>query len=162
MASRFYTVTFKDIAVTAVQDLIEVLAPADATVIIHRWTVTQDTELGDAQEEQLTLTTNRGVGSVTSGSGGSTVTAQPVSDGDPAFGGTVERNNTTIMAVGSGTLETDLEVLNWNVRAPFDKVYLPDERPMISPNNRWTLELESAPADSITMSFSLVLEECGG
>lgn len=159
---RFYTATFKDIAITAVQDLIEIAGPTDAVTIVHRWTLTQDTELSDAAEEQLTLTTNRGVGSVTSGSGGATVTPQPVSDGDPAYGGTVERNNTTIMVVGSGTLETDLEVLNWNVRMPFDRVYLPDERPIISPGNRWTLELETAPADSVTCSLTLLLEESGG
>src|SRR5262245_26160816 len=102
---RRYTVSFKAVAVTAQQDFFEVLSPTDAVVIIHGWELSQSTEVGDAQEEQLQLTTNRGVGSVTSGSGGSTATAQPIEDGDAAFGGTVEVNNTTKMAAGTGTLE---------------------------------------------------------
>ena len=159
---RMYTGTFKDIAVTAAQDLFELAAPADAILVVHAWVLTQDTETGDAAEEMLTLTTNRGVGSVTSGSGGATVTTQPVEDGDPATGGVVERNNTTIMAVGTGTLETDPEVHNWNVRIPYQWVYPPELRPIVSPSNRWTLELETAPADSVTMSGTVWFEEIGG
>jgi hypothetical protein len=161
-AGRVYTATFKAVAVTAQQDFFEIAAPADAAVEIISWSLSQSTEVGDAQEEQLTVTTNRGVGTVTSGSGGTTQTPQPVSDGDPAFGGTVEANNTTKMVVGSGTLETDLEVFNWNVRVQMDKIYTPEDRPMISPSNRWTLELETTPADSITISGTVVFREIGG
>src|SRR5690348_7903210 len=113
MPGRMYTAVFKDIAVTAAQDLFEVAGPSDAVTIIHRVLLTQSSETGDAQEEMLRLTTNRGVGAVTSGSGGGTVTPQPVSDGDAAYGGTVERNNTTIMATGSGAVEADLEAFAW-------------------------------------------------
>ena len=158
---RKYVAIFKGIAVTATQDLFEILCPTDAITIIHEWEVGQTTELADAAEEQLLLTTNRGVGSVTSGSGGATVTPQPVEDGDQAYGGTVERNNTTIMAVGSGTLE-ELETYTWNIRQSLRQVYTPETRPVISPGNRWTLESESTPADSITMSGRIVFEEIGG
>jgi len=159
---RMYTGTFKAITVTAAQDFFELLAPTDSVVVIHEWTVSQKTEIGDAQEEMLTLTTNRGVGAVTSGSGGGTITTQPVADGDVAFGGTLERNNTTIMVVGSGTLETDLEVHNWNVRVPYTRTYTPETRPCISPGNRWTLELESTPADTMDISGTITFEEIGG
>lgn len=161
MPGRMYTAVFKDIAVTAVQDLFEVAGASDAVTVVHRVMLTQSTETGDAAEEMLRLTTNRGVGSVTSGSGGASVTPQPVSDGDSAFGGTAERNNTTAMAAGSGSLE-ELESFAWNVRVPFDLIWLPEFRPVISPGNRWTLELESAPADSVTMSGTLWFEEIGG
>lgn len=159
---RIHTGTFKSIAVTAAQDFFEIAAPTDAIVVIHDWTLSQSTEIGDAMEEMLVLTTNRGVGTVTSGSGGASVTPQPIQDGDAAFGGTVERNNTTIMAVGTGTLETDLEVHCWNVRVPYQKIYTPETRPVISPGNRWTLELESTPTDSITISGTITFEEVGG
>lgn len=159
---RMYTAAFKDTAVTAVQDLLEIAAPADAVVVIHSWFLVQKTEVGDTAEEMLLLTCNRGVGTVTSGSGGATVTPHPIADGDPAFGGVVERNNTTAMVVGTGTLETDLEVHAWNVRVPYQRIYTPEERPVISPSNRWTLELETAPADSITMSGFVTFEEIGG
>lgn len=161
MPGRMYTAVFKDIAVTAVQDFFELAGPSDAVTVIHRVMLTQSTETGDAQEEMLRLTTNRGAGAVTSGSGGGTVTPQPVGDGDPAYGGTVERNNTTVMAAGSGSLE-ELEAFAWNIRMPFDLIWLPEFRPVISPGNRWTLELESAPADSVTVSGTLWFEEIGG
>lgn len=158
---RFYTATFKSIAVTAAQDLFEIAAPSDAVVVIHEWGLFQTTELGDAAEEQLLLTTNRGVGTVTSGSGGAAVTPQQIEDGDSAFGGTVERNNTTVMAAGTGSLE-ELEIFGWNIRVPLQRIYTPETRPVISPGNRWTLELESVPADSITMHGFVTFEEIGG
>jgi len=161
MPGRMYTAVFKDVAVTAAQDFIEIAGPADAVTLIHRVMLTQSTETGDAAEEMLKLTTNRGVGAVTSGSGGASVTAQAVSDGDPAYGGTIERNNTTVMAAGSGTLE-ELEAFAWNIRVPFDLIWLPEFRPAISPGNRWTLELESAPGDSVTVSGTVWFEEIGG
>lgn len=155
---RMYTAVFKDIAVSAAQDLFEVLAATGKPVVVHGFLLGQTSELADAAEEQLRLTTNRGVGSVTSGSGGAAVTAQPVDDADTAFAGTIERNNTTIMAVGTGSLE-ELEAHVWNIRAPYMHWYTPETRPKIAPGNRWTLELESTPADSITMSGTLWLEE---
>ena len=159
---RMYTAVFKAVAVTAQQDLFEILSAADSVTVIHDWTISQSTDVKDAEEEMLTLTTNRGVGTVTSGTGGSTATVNQISDGDAAFGGTIEVNNTTKMVVGTGTLETDLEVHNWNVRIPYQKIYTPETRPVISPSNRWTLELETTPADSITISGTITVEEIGG
>lgn len=158
---RRYTVLFSAVAVTVQQDFFEIVAPADAVVTIHDIDLSQTTELGDAAEEQLGLVLKRGVGAVTSGSGGTTPTPQPVEDGDPAFGGTTEANNTTKMVVGSGTLET-LESWSWNIRIPFQKVFTPETRPIISPSNRATLELTNTPNDSITISGSITFEETGG
>lgn len=121
----------------------------------------QTSDVGDAAEEILRLEIVRGVGTVTSGSGGSTPTAQAREDGDTAFGGTVEANNTTRMATGTGTLET-LEQYGWNIRMPMEKIYTPECRPVISPSNRWTLALPAAPADSITVSGNITFEEIGG
>lgn len=158
---RMYTAQFSAVAVTAAQDLFEIAAPADAVVVIHEWGIFQTSDVGDAQEEILRLETTRGVGAVTSGTGGTAPTAQPIQDGDAAFGGTVEVNNTTRMAAGSGTLET-LAQHGWNVRVPFEKIYTPQQMPVISPSNRWTLALPGAPLDSLTVSGYVVFEEIGG
>ena len=158
---RLYTAVFKAIAVTAAQDFFEITAPSDSVVVVHEWGMFQTTELGDAAEEQLQITTNRGTNLTTSGSGGASVTPAPISVGDAAFGGTVERNNTTIMAVGTGSL-TELEAMAWNIRVPFQRIYTPETRPIISPGYRWTLEMESTPADSITISGYIIFEEVGG
>lgn len=159
---RLYTAVFKSITVTAVQDLFEITSPADAVTIIHEWGLFQTTEKGDAAEDQLLLTTNRGSSGTTSGSGGATVTPAPISVGDAAYGGTVERNNTTIMSAGT---ITELEVFAWNVRVPMQRIYTPETRPIISPSLRWTLELESAPSvgnSSIAMHGYVIFEEIGG
>lgn len=157
MPGKFYTASFKDIAVTAAQDLFEITAPSGAAVIIHGWSVSQKSEVADAAEEGLTLVTNRGVGSTTSGNGTS-VTPQPTDDDTAAAAATVERNATTVMAAGSGSIE-ELEVHAWNIRAPFIMFYPPELRPKVKASARWTLELETAPADSITMSGTLYFEE---
>jgi hypothetical protein len=158
---RQYTAQFSAVAVTAAQDFFEITAPSGGVVFVHNWTVFQTTDVGDAAEEILRVETVRGVGSTTSGSGGSTATAQPVSDGDAAFGGTVEANNTTRLAAGTGSLET-LEQYGWNVRAPLSWIYTPETRPCILPSARWTLSLPSAPADSLTVSGTVTFEVVGG
>ena len=158
---RLYTSVLKASAQTAQIDFQEILSPTDAVTIIYDWELCNGTEVGDAQEEQLLVTENRGVGAVTSGSGGSTLTPQPKEDGTPAYGGTVEGGNTTKMAAGSGTLE-ELDAYTWNVRVPLTRIYTPETRPVISPGNRWTLELETTPADSITFTCKVTFEELGG
>lgn len=158
--ARMYSAVFKAVAITAAQDLFEILAATGKGIYIHGFAIGQSTEEGDAQSEMLQLTTNRGVGAVTSGSGGSTATPQAVQDADSNSGATVEINNTTRMVVGSGTLE-ELEAHCWNVQIPYIFWYTPETRPYITPGNRWTLELEDAPADSITASGTVWFEEQG-
>lgn len=157
---RMYVANFTGTAFTAAFDAFEILAPSAKVVKIHGWELFQTTELGDAAEEILRIETTRGVGSVTSGSGGATPTAQPIDNGDGAFGGTVESNNTTRMAAGTGSLEV-LTQHGWNVRVPLMRIYTPEERPVITPGERWTLGCASTPADSITVGGTVTFEEIG-
>jgi hypothetical protein len=161
MGDVTHTFGFKAVAVTAVQDFFEVLSSASAVTIVHGFSLYQTTDVADAAEEILRLTTNRGSGSVTSGSGGSTATAMLRTRANTAFGGTVEVNNTTVLAVGSGTLTNDMEHIGWNIRIPLNFWWTPETRPIILPSERWTLELEAAPADSITASGTIYLEQIG-
>ena len=158
---RLYVTKFTDVAVTAAQDLFEIAAPSTGVVIVHEWEVSQNSDTGDSEEELLRLEEVRGDGSVTSGSGGSTHTPQPIDNGDGAAGSTVEVNNTTRMVVGSGTLD-ELAQYGWNVRMPYTKVYTPETRPTVAPSDRWTLALDDTPADSLTMSGYVLFEEIGG
>lgn len=154
---RIYTATFADVAVTAQQDLFELVAPSDAIVLIHQLEISQLLDVGDSQEEMLSIRLKSG--STTSGSGGSTVTPVPISAGDPAFGGTCEANNTTKASLG--TIVTHY-VWAWNVRMDFNKLWVPELRPILSPLRRLTVELATTPADSLTMSGVLTFEEVGG
>lgn len=138
----------------------EILAPSDSIVVVHSVRAWQTTELGDAAEEILALTFTRGIGSVTSGSGGATPDVHPIDDGDAAFGGTVECRNTTVLAAGSGTLEV-MDRDGWNVRVPYVRIYTPEERPIIGPSEYWEFQI-AAPADSTTIGVSVTFEEWGG
>lgn len=154
---RIYTATFGATAVAAVQDLFELVAPADAIVKIHRLHLSQTTDVGDAAEEilQVQLTS----GHTSSGSGGGAVTPVPKELGDAAFGGTCEANNTT--QASAGTIVTHYN-WSWNIRGPLEIVFTPEEAPILSPSRRACIELPAAPADSITCNGTLVFEEIGG
>ena len=156
--ARQYSAVFSGVAVTAQQDLFEILAATGKRIRILGWCLSQVSEVGDAQEEGLAILIKRGAGSVTSGSGGSTATPAPQDVDDTASGATVEINNTTKMATGSGTITT-LESYNWNERVPFPMIYPPEMRPRIKPGDRLTFELATTPADSITMSMVIWFEE---
>jgi hypothetical protein len=93
-----YSATFEEVAVSVVQDLFELNAPADAVVVVHGLEISQSS---DTDSEQLNLLIHRGS---TSGSGGSTPTASPLEVGDAAFGGTVEANNTSQSTEGRCSL----------------------------------------------------------
>ncbi len=154
---RIYTSQFQ-VAVAAPQDLFDILGDTDSAVLIHEIHFGQDTDVKDAEEELLSILIKRGVGS-TVGSGGTTPPMEPRLDGDAAAGSVVRANDTTIMSVG--TIET-LYALVWNVRVPLEKIWTPETRPMVSPGDRMTFELESTPADTFDMRGTLVFEEIGG
>lgn len=151
---RIYTATFEQIAVTAIQDLFELVAPSDAIVKIHGFEFSQSTDAGDSESEQLTILEHRGTAT---GSGGASVTPSPLNVGDAAFGGTVEANNTTQSVEG-----TILGSYDFNVMAGIEKIYTPETMPVISPSGLYILELQVAPADSITMDGKITFEEIGG
>lgn len=159
--SGTFTAIIEPTAVTTAVDIFEIAAPATGIVMILEWNLYQTTELGDAAEEVLDLEEVRGDGTVTSGSGGSTVTPQPIDNGSGAAGSTVESLNTTRMAVGTGVLDI-LKKYGWNVRIPSDRIYIPEVRPIIAPSDRWTLSLNTAPADSVTIGGSVTFVELGG
>ena len=158
---RMYRARTSGVTLNEIRDVWEVVAPTDGIVVIHKVVMCQLSDVGDAQEEQLLVEVVRGVGTVTSGSGGSTPTPEPILIGDALFGGTTEANNTTRMAVGTGSLDT-MDSMSWNIRDRFELLYLPEERPIIAPGDRWTIALPAAPADSFTgFGSSIVFEEIG-
>lgn len=154
---RLYTATFSGVSVSAQQDFFELVAPADAIVVVHQLEITQSSEVGDAAEEGLALLVKSGA--TVSGSGGSTVTPAPNELGDAAFGGTCEANNTT--KANTGTIVTHY-AWAWNVRAEFVRIFTPETRLVLSPSRRLTIELATTPADALTVSGTLVFEEIGG
>jgi len=156
---RKYSVTWSS-AVTAQQDFFEILAATGKPVILHQVELEQSTEVGDAMEEGLVIRMVRGVGTVTSGSGGTAGTSHQLDNGDANSSATVEINNTTKMVVGTGTLEP-LANWAWNVRVPFCKIFTPELRPIVTPGDRLTIELATTPGDTTTISANIYYEEIG-
>lgn len=147
---RFYTVQFSAVALTAAADLFEITCAAERPVRIWHWNIFQTTDVGDAAEEVLSLTIERGV---TAGTGGSSVTPVAV-DRETSADSTANRTVTTAHTGG-----TVLYRRGWNIRIPDDHWFTPETAPTIdSATDPVTLTM-SAPADSITVSGSLLFEE---
>lgn len=154
---RVYTVGFDNVSVSAIQDLFE-LTPADDKPIKLRGLVISQTgvgDIGDAAEEFLPIKISRGF--TTSGSGGSAPTPQALDSAGAAAGFTAEVNNTTVANTGT---ETVLHYDNFNVRAGYMIWFPQDCEPKASQaNTTMTVRLTRAPADAITLSGTLYVEE---
>lgn len=153
---RVYTVSFTSVAVTAQQDFFEIVAAAGRPFRVLSLSLSQSTEVGDAAEEALSVIIKSGQS--TSGSGGSAPTPVPTNATDAAAGFTAETNNTT--KASTGTIVTHYPE-NWNIRQPFNLIF-PDRMQLeIAGGRRMTVELATTPADSITISGSMAIEELG-
>lgn len=147
---RMYTVVADAVSETTAQDLIRISAPADASVIVHKVVVSQES-LTDS--EALAVQLQR---SSTDGTG-SSLTPEQTASGDPAFGGT---------AIGTITADTTLSDLMyreaWNVLAPFVWHPTPEERVTVSPSARFVVRLDVAPSGATLLTTTVYLEEVGG
>lgn len=153
---RMYTAQVNGVSASAAQDVFELLATATQLIIIHSIFIGQESDEGDAQAELLGVLIKRASGSYTSGSGGSTPTAVPHRFSDTAFGGTVEANNTTQAAAGSGALTT-ISAETWNVQAGWYYTPTPEERIVLNPSQALVVSIP-APADAITLSARITFE----
>jgi len=153
---RIYTAQFNGVGATVTQDIFEIVADTASIVKIHEIGVSQLSDVGDAEEEMLLLLLKSG--QTTSGAGGSVVTPVPQLFGDSAFSGSAESNNTTKASLG--TIVTHY-AWDWNIRMAFVQIFTPETMPVLSPGRRMTVELETAPADAVTLSGYIVFEEIG-
>jgi hypothetical protein len=153
---RLYTIHLAPAAATVALDLVEITPADDIPVLIHGFRVWQTSDTGDAQEEIITLSWIRG--HTTSGSGGNTgVTPAPKNHRDAAASMTVETANTT--AASAGTTTTPYAT-GWNVRAPLEVVFTPEQRIRADQGNTTLiLRMGAAPADSLTIGCSVDVEE---
>jgi len=133
-------------AFTAQIDIFELLAGTAKPLILLGFEIGQTTELGDAQEEVLTLILKRVTGSPTSGSGGGTGTFVPTAPNDAAAAATLETGNTTKLTGGTSV---ELGRIPWQVRVPYLYMEPPEMRDVLDAGTRFVLELATTPADSI-------------
>lgn len=147
---RCYAVSFAATAETVAVDFFELIAGANCGIGLVALDIGQTTELGDAQEEQLSWYIKRASGSYTSGSGGnSSVARPPVRSGDAAATFTAETLNTTQIAVGSGTLTT-VHQGSYNIRSGLPPIWIPETVITAKASEALAIGLAAAPADSVT------------
>jgi hypothetical protein len=157
MSGRTYAIHFANVAVTAVQDLLEINAASNKPIELVSLCLGQSSDAGDAQDEMLRIEIGRG--NTTSGSGGGTVTPSPMNPDDAAAGFTAETNNTTQATGGTRAI---LHADTFNVRAGYQFMWPLDSRPQAksdSGKNALCIALPGAPADSLTMSGCAVVRE---
>ena len=149
-----YSAVFQAVAVTAAQDLLSLLTTAACPIKIHYFSCGQGTDVGDAAEEILRIRIQRGMTTV--GSGGSTPNEVPLLRGGRTALADARANDTT--AASGGTIEQVWEE-NWNVRTTYIYMPTPEMRPDCGVSMRIAFNLVGAPADSLTMSGTIVWEE---
>lgn len=152
-----YGVEFEDVAVSAAQDLFEFAAAAGAGIQLVELHLVQSTETAESEEEILRPTIKRVTGSPTSGSGGTSPGEQPLKQNAPAALFTAEANNTTQI---SGGTEVIVRPLGFQVRMG-EVIYTfpPEIQVGCDAGDHLVVALDSAPADSVTMSgYATVLE----
>ncbi len=159
MTGRIYSSIFDGVAITVAQDLFELTPGASAVIELLSVHLSQETEIGDAEEEMLTISIEGHSGAITSGSGGSTPAVVPTHLGDAASVTVVEANNTT--EITNGTKVTHA-IYNWNIRVPLDIIWIPETRIWVSPTDALTVTLLTIPTDSITLGGTIYFREVGG
>lgn len=149
-----FTSRFDAVSVTAVQDLLSIVAGAARAVKIHEIGFSQATKLSDANESEVLLIMRSG--QTTAGSVGTAPAMVPLDFGDAAATATVRANDTT--QANTGTIVQHYSWY-WNVRAPFQYIWTPESRPTLRVSRRATFELKTTI--TMTMAGYIVFEEIG-
>jgi hypothetical protein len=141
---REYSAPISIATVSAQVDIFELLSVARPFALLG-FSLSQTSEVGDTQEEQLELVLKYITGAPTSGSGGGTSTFRPKLPLDVAAATTIETGNTTKLTGGTSV---ELDRFAWNVRqeypwTPYGKV------PVCAADEQLVLELVTTPADAI-------------
>lgn len=150
-----FAATFAAVAVSAAQDVFELVAHSSSRVEICEIDLGQYSDAGDAQDELLSIQIIRGF--TTSGSGGSAVTPTNFAPWSRAAVTTVERNNTTVAQNGTGAI---LHATSFNVRAGWYYRPPPGERIYLDAGQRLVVRT-TAPADEITLNGTIKFRELG-
>lgn len=148
---RIFSGHFDAVGVTAAQDLFELGAPAGGIVEVMGVLISQYSDAGDSESEQLSILFHRGTAT---GSGGSTVTPVALDGSGDSFTGTLEANNTT-QSVEANVLLADA----FNVMAGYQWMPPPELYIVVPPSGLFIVELTAAPADSLTMNGTIFFRE---
>jgi len=158
---RLYSVPFSAQSVTTAggdRDLWYIAPADDKHVVIVGWEFSQYSDVGEAQEEILSLALIKGHSTV--GSGGTAVTAADPYRSGANWSATVRHNDTTIASAGTAVT---IMALAANVRQAPNPYFLPERLwvPITQADNSVVLRLLAGPADDLTANGTLWFLERG-
>lgn len=157
---RKYTIPIPRTAVsTGPIDLIQLVVPSNKVMILRQGRITQSSDAGDAESEQIQITPYRGIGA-TIGSAGAAAVLRLHDPGDAAAAITATVFNTTVAIAGAGTL-LDLFNEDENIHNGWYHAPPPDERYLFGGTDILVVRLEAAPDDPLTIGGFVVVEELG-
>jgi len=148
---RKYTVSFTDVPVSSIQDLFQ-LEAITVPVVIHAIFLSQNSDEGDANAENLTLKFNRVTDAVPD-----VASEVKLDQRDSAALAYLSINVETPLTTGLETIHSEC----WNIAIPFIWMPPPELRITVSPSDAFVLNLPTAPIDSVTMSGVMYFEEIG-
>lgn len=157
---RMYTVSYTGTLTTAggSSDLFTLLPGDDKPIRLRGLLMGQTSEVADAAEESIRLSTYHMGATVTNGSGGSAPTPQPVDPSSAAAGFTARVNDATV-ATTSGTL-TVLEEWAWNLRMSPMERFWPEEYAMLARQGAaLVIRCQTAVADDVEINITAYVEE---
>ena len=159
--SRKYSIPYSGTVTNAGgdTDLIEVLPGDDKPIKLRGFIIGQTSEVADAAEEGVRISIIRLPATVTSGSGGSSVTPAPMDSADTAAGCTAEANNTTV-ATTSSTAVT-LAEFAWNIRSSPLELWWPDDQFAfkVKQGEGLIIRLQTTVADDVSATWTAYIEE---
>lgn len=153
-----YSASIAAVSVSAIQDFFYLKAGATWPLLIHQLNITQtgNSDVGDAQEENLRWQIK--IGATTAGSGGSSVTPR---NGRGNTSNTTARANDTTQATGGTALtvwEDAFNIRSGLIWIPTPKV---QELCVVPAATVLQVALPAALADAVTFSGTIVFEELG-
>lgn len=145
-----YSLSFTEVAVTAQQDLFQ-LEATTRPITIYGVTLSQSSDVGDSASEGLSILVREVTDAVTDDGG-----EQALDRNNPGtFSGACAINETTELTTGAATLHSEV----WGILNPFIYLPIPELRIHVDVGNAVVVNLNTTPADSITMSGTIYFEE---
>jgi hypothetical protein len=155
---RVYSATFKNVTISAAQDLVAAKGSTGKTCKVRRiWVQMNDTTLQTAQGLRLNL--KYASATITLGSGGSAPTPRPVDAGDAAASFTCRVNDTT-PSTTSGSF-VDIMPTGGHNYGGLDYTYPKGEEPVFGLNEGVVFELLSTVSGTAAFSGGMTVEETG-
>lgn len=146
---RMYSVSFQDVSVAPAQDFFQIEANT-IPVTIHAIYLSQNSDVGDAAAELLTIRIRRATDALVN------VTAEVQLDKDDAAAlADLNVNDLTALVTGAETLHAE----TWNIANTWIYLPPPELRIKVPVLEVVTVNLPTAPADALIMSGTMYFEE---